>query len=128
MAGNDALPPERIDEALAGLPDWRAGNGGLVTVFKMPTAAAALKVIADVGRLAEEQNHHPDLDWRYNRVFIRYTSHDAGGQVTARDLAAAAGSRRLAIGMAAARLRPPYKTLPHQAIKGRTGHAASLFR
>ncbi|WP_406637315.1 4a-hydroxytetrahydrobiopterin dehydratase [Pseudarthrobacter quantipunctorum] len=92
MAGKDALPPERIDEALAGLPDWRAGNGGLVTVFKMPTAAAALTVIADVGRLAEEQNHHPDLDWRYNRIFIRYTSHDAGGQVTARDLAAAAGA------------------------------------
>ena len=41
MAGKDALSPERINEALAGLPDWRAGDGGLVTVFKMPTAAAA---------------------------------------------------------------------------------------
>jgi 4a-hydroxytetrahydrobiopterin dehydratase len=92
VAGKDALSPERLDEALAGLPDWRAGNGGLVTVFKMPTAAAALKLIAAVGRLAEEQNHHPDLDWRYNRVFIRYSSHDAGGQVTERDLAAAAGA------------------------------------
>jgi 4a-hydroxytetrahydrobiopterin dehydratase len=96
VAGKDALSPERLDEALAGLPDWRAGNGGLVTVFKRPTAAAALKLIAAVGRLAEEQNHHPDLDWRYNRVFIRYTSHDAGGQVTARDLAAAAGASEAA--------------------------------
>ncbi|TDL41503.1 4a-hydroxytetrahydrobiopterin dehydratase [Arthrobacter nitrophenolicus] len=92
VAGKDVLPREQIDQALAGLPDWRYHDGGLVTVFKTPTAAAALELIAAVGRLAEEQNHHPDLDWRYNRVFIRYSSHDAGGQVTERDLAAAAGA------------------------------------
>ena len=59
-----------------------------------------LELIAAVGRFAEEQNHHPDLDWRYNRVFIRYTSHDAGGQVTERDAAAAkaAGSVAAEIG------------------------------
>jgi 4a-hydroxytetrahydrobiopterin dehydratase len=110
MAGKDALPPERIEEALAGLPDWRAGNGGLATVFKLPTAAAALELIAAVGRLAEEQNHHPDLDWRYNRVFIRYTSHDAGGQVTGRDVAAAAGASEAAAASGAA--AQPEKYVP----------------
>ena len=90
MAGKeDILSRGRIDEALSGLPDWRYLQGGLVTVYKAPTAAAALELIAAVGRLAEEQNHHPDLDWRYNRVFIRFTSHDAGGDVTGRDTAAA---------------------------------------
>jgi len=49
-----------------------------------------LALIAAIGQIAEEQNHHPDLDWRYNRVFLRYVSHDAGGEVTQRDLAAAA--------------------------------------
>lgn len=90
MAGKeDILSRGRIDEALSGLPDWRYRQGGLVTVYKAPTAAAALELIAAVGRLAEEQNHHPDLDWRYNRVFIRFTSHDAGGEVTERDTTAA---------------------------------------
>ena len=69
----DVLTRPRIDAALADLPDWRYRLGGLVTVYKTPTAAAALELIAAVGRLAEEQNHHPDLDWRYNRVFIRFT-------------------------------------------------------
>ena len=103
MAGKDALPPERIDEALAGLPGWRYLDGALVTVYKTPTAAAALELIAAVGRLAEEQNHHPDLDWRYNRVFIRYTSHDAGSKVTTRDTraAAAAGDAAAAVGAVA---------------------------
>lgn len=110
MAGKDALPPEQIDEALAGLPDWQTASGGLVTVFKTPTAAAALELIAAVGRLAEDQNHHPDLDWRYNRVFIRYTSHDAGGHVTGRDLAAAAGASEAAAAVGA--VAEPQKYVP----------------
>ncbi|WP_332601963.1 4a-hydroxytetrahydrobiopterin dehydratase [Arthrobacter sp. S2(2024)] len=90
MAGkDDILSRSAIDDALAELPDWRYRQGALVTAYKCPTSAAALELIAAVGRIAEQQNHHPDLDWRYNRVFIRYTSHDAGSEVTQRDVGAA---------------------------------------
>ena len=98
-AAEDVLDESQVDAALTGLPDWRYRLGGLVTVYKAPTAAAALELIAAVGRLAEEQNHHPDLDWRYRRVFLRYSSHDAGDKVTRRDVAAAT-----AAGEAAARI------------------------
>jgi len=85
----DILSQAEIDEALPGLPDWEYRSGGLVTVYKLPTSAAALELIAAVGQIAEELNHHPDLDWRYNRVFLRFTSHDAGTVVTGRDIRAA---------------------------------------
>lgn len=85
----DILSQEEIEAALPGLPDWQYRDGGLVTVYKLPTAAAALELIAAVGEIAEEANHHPDLDWRYNRVFLRFTSHDAGTKITARDVKAA---------------------------------------
>ena len=39
---------------------WRYRPGGLGTVYKTPTAAGALELIAAVGRLSEERNHHPD--------------------------------------------------------------------
>nr|WP_087874350.1 4a-hydroxytetrahydrobiopterin dehydratase [Arthrobacter globiformis] len=89
-ARDDIITRPQIDEALAGLPDWRYRLGGLVTVYKTPTSAAALELISAVGRVAEDMDHHPDLDWRYNRVFIRFSSHDAGGEVTPRDTGAAA--------------------------------------
>jgi 4a-hydroxytetrahydrobiopterin dehydratase len=107
----DILTKVRIDEALDGLPDWRYRLGGLVTAYKAPTAAAALELIADVGRLAEEQNHHPDLDWRYNRVFIRFTSHDAGGEVTERDTRAAAAVSAAASAVGAAAEPGLYRTV-----------------
>ncbi|MET4137071.1 4a-hydroxytetrahydrobiopterin dehydratase [Pseudarthrobacter sp. PvP090] len=102
-ATDDILSEGQIHEALAELPDWRYRLGGLVTVYKVRTAAAALELIVAVGRLAEEQKHHPDLDWRYNRVFLRYSSHDAGDRVTRRDVAAAtaAGAAAAAVGATA---------------------------
>ena len=36
--------------------------------------------------MAEELDHHPDVDWRYEHVFITSCSHDAQGAVTTRDL------------------------------------------
>jgi 4a-hydroxytetrahydrobiopterin dehydratase len=107
----DILTRPQIDSALAALPDWRYRRGGLVTVYKTPTAAGALELIAAVGRLAEEQNHHPDLDWRYNRVFIRFSSHDAGSEVTQRDVAAAAAVSAAAAGSGATAEPGLYRTV-----------------
>ena len=63
-ATDDILDEGQVDAALAELPDWRYRLGGLVTAYKAPTAAAALELLAAVGRLAEEPNHPPDLAWR----------------------------------------------------------------
>jgi 4a-hydroxytetrahydrobiopterin dehydratase len=107
----DILTRPQIDSALAALPDWRYRLGGLVTVYKSPTAAGALELIAAVGRLAEEQNHHPDLDWRYNRVFIRFSSHDAGSEVTQRDVGAATAVSAAAAGSGATAEPGLYRTV-----------------
>lgn len=110
-ATEDILTRPQLAEALAALPDWRYRLGGLVTVYKAPTPAAALELIAAVGRLAEEQNHHPDLDWRYTRVFLRYSSHDAGTEVTPRDIKAATGASAAAAAVAAAAEPGLYRTV-----------------
>ncbi|NKX53771.1 4a-hydroxytetrahydrobiopterin dehydratase [Arthrobacter mobilis] len=86
----DTLTREQIEAELRGLTQWTYRDGGLVTVYKLENARQALDLIAAIGDIAEEANHHPDLDWRYNRVFLRFSSHDAGGQVTTRDVSAAA--------------------------------------
>lgn len=106
-ATEDVLTESQVDAALAALPDWRYSRGGLVTVYKAPTADAALELIAAVGRLAEEQNHHPDLDWRYRRVLLRYSSHDAGDRVTRRDVAAATAAAAAAARIGAVAEPPP---------------------
>jgi 4a-hydroxytetrahydrobiopterin dehydratase len=85
----EPLTHEQLEAELGRLTDWRHIDGSLSTVYRLPSAAKALELIAAVGEVAEELNHHPDLDWRYNRVILRFTSHDAGSAVTEKDVEAA---------------------------------------
>lgn len=84
-ANDDVLTRAEIDAELASLPQWRY-SGDLRTVLKCPTSAVALELFAAIGALAQESNHHPDVDWRYDTLFIATSSHDAGGQITVRDI------------------------------------------
>ncbi|WP_269937315.1 4a-hydroxytetrahydrobiopterin dehydratase [Arthrobacter sp. HY1533] len=101
MAANDVLTRAQIDTELAALPDWTFGLGALRTALKCPTSAAALDLFAAIGELAQKANHHPDVDWRYDHLFVTLSSHDAGSKVTARDTALAGAISAAAAGTGA---------------------------
>jgi 4a-hydroxytetrahydrobiopterin dehydratase len=68
---------------------WVEANGALEREFAFADFAEALAFVNRVGELAEEENHHPDVDIRWNRVRLRWWTHVAGG-ITDRDRALAA--------------------------------------
>jgi len=47
-----------------------------------------MKFVNSVAALAEQTQHHPDLDVRWNKVTLAFTTHDAGG-LTNKDFALA---------------------------------------
>lgn len=89
MSAQDALDRPQIDAELESLPHWCVSQGALRTVLTCPTSAGALELFAAIGNLAQEANHHPDVDWRYDTLFLTLTSHDAGSKVSAKDVALA---------------------------------------
>lgn len=89
MPAPDVLTTEQVHSNLTALPQWRYGLGALRTVLKCESSASALALFSTIGALAQEANHHPDVDWRYDTLFITLTSHDAGSKVTTRDAALA---------------------------------------
>ena len=48
-----------------------------------------------LGFVAQEHDHHPDIDIRFNKVRVRWTTHDAGG-LTRLDLVLAEATDGLA--------------------------------
>lgn len=90
------LTAHQTDAALEGLPDWRSRLGALHTAYRAGSVAAALDLIAGIGAAAEELDHHPDVDWRYQLVFVRTSTHSAGRAVTAYDVELAARITTLA--------------------------------
>lgn len=83
-----------LEEAavLAALRDrglrWCLDDGALATEWRGADFADAMAFVVRVAELAEEADHHPDIDIRYATVGLRLWSHDVGG-VTERDLALA---------------------------------------
>jgi 4a-hydroxytetrahydrobiopterin dehydratase len=78
----DTLSPHEANEAV---PGWRALASGLHLTVATDDFAAALALVDRIGAIAEEQQHHPNLDLRWGRVHVVTSSHDAGG-VTDRDI------------------------------------------
>ena len=76
-------------------PDWREEDGALVREFEFPSFAEAIAFVDRVAAAADEANHHPDIDIRYRRVLVRWTTHSAGG-ITDRDHELAARTSELA--------------------------------
>ncbi len=90
MSANDVIAQDELNGYLQEMPHWRKIPGAIAAVFETKTSAAAIELFSDIAGAAEMDNHHPNVDWRYNRIFVTTTSHDAGGQVTTRDVALAA--------------------------------------
>ena len=56
--------------------------------FTFDSYSAGLDKAMAVGKLADELNHHPDMELGYKRLRVTFTTHDSGG-LTDRDYAAA---------------------------------------
>lgn len=82
------LTDTELHTLLAQLPDWTLREGSLARTWTFPDFTEAMLFVNRVAAIAERANHHPDIDIRYNRVFLSLVSHDAGG-ITSRDAAMA---------------------------------------
>ncbi|MEY9859389.1 4a-hydroxytetrahydrobiopterin dehydratase [Catenulispora sp. GAS73] len=79
------LSQEEISPLLADHPEWTGGAEHLTRVFTAGDFAAAIAVVNKVAAIAEDMNHHPDIDLRWATLRFRVSTHSAGG-VTDLDL------------------------------------------
>lgn len=75
----DLLTPEQLAESLKDAPDWSVADGQIAREFTLATFMAAIEFVGGVAAIAEDLNHHPDIDIRYRRVRIAVSTHSAGG-------------------------------------------------
>jgi pterin-4a-carbinolamine dehydratase len=74
---------------------WEERDDALVREFSFDGFAEAIAFVNRVAELAERENHHPDIDVRYSKVTLRWTTHSEGG-ITERDQELARRSAELA--------------------------------
>ena len=81
----DLLSADEVAAALRDLPQWSGDTTALRRTVKCASFRAAVSLVDDVANVAEELDHHPDIDVRYDTVTFVSSTHSAGG-VTAYDV------------------------------------------
>ena len=84
----ELLDPDAVRTALTGVDGWEGGPDGIRRTVRLPSFPAAIAVVDRVAEVAEEMDHHPDIDIRWRTLTFHNVTYSAGG-VTARDIALA---------------------------------------
>lgn len=69
---------------LEDLPEWSGDEAAITRTARLHSFMDAIAVVDRVAVVAEEMDHHPDIDIRWRTLTFRCTTHSAG-HVTERD-------------------------------------------
>jgi 4a-hydroxytetrahydrobiopterin dehydratase len=91
----ELLSQDEIDRALSReLTRWAQEGDAIVRAVRAPTFIAGIELVREVAEVAEDLDHHPDIDIRWRTVTFRLSTHSAGG-ITMQDLRLAGDIDRL---------------------------------
>ncbi len=79
------LTNDQVDAALPDLNGWERSDGALRRSVKFPAFLDGIEAVRRVAELAEQKDHHPDIDIRWRKVTFALVTHSAGG-ITEQDL------------------------------------------
>ena len=74
-----------IQRALGGLAGWSRRGDALVKTYTFARFGEGIAFVGRVANVADEMDHHPDIDIRYTKVTMSLSTHDVGG-ITKSDL------------------------------------------
>ena len=93
--GVPPLKGEQLNRYRVELPEWKVvDEHHLERAFKLPDFKAALAFTNQIGNLAEEQGHHPDILLSWGKVTVTIWTHKING-LTESDFILAAKIDRL---------------------------------
>ena len=78
--GVPPLQGEELQKLAGQVENWQVANGHhLEKIYKFPDFRHALAFVNNVGELAEEQDHHPDIYLTWGKVEIKIWTHKING-------------------------------------------------
>lgn len=87
---------ETQDLDLGQLEGWKMHGKELIKTVECDDFSHAMDYVTHVADLAEEHDHHPVIEIRFNSVTLRLSTHDAG-TITDKDIALATEIDQIAV-------------------------------
>ncbi|HRD73417.1 MAG: 4a-hydroxytetrahydrobiopterin dehydratase [Dechloromonas sp.] len=75
------LSAAELDTAMTLLPEWSLVEDGhaILRTLRFADYFWTMAFVNALAFVAHAEDHHPDLSVHYDRVLIRYSTHDVGG-------------------------------------------------
>ena len=77
--GIPPMPRREAEQLLRVLPGWILADGSIEKEFHFKSYLDGLNFAYSVGKIAEEQNHHPDILIKWRRVKLTLSTHSVKG-------------------------------------------------
>lgn len=75
----DLIAKKDLDTWLKKVPEWELEGKGITRQFEFEDFTMAMDFVNAVAEIAEELDHHPDIDIRWNKVKLQLSTHSKGG-------------------------------------------------
>ena len=75
----DKLTSTQIKEYLSKISGWKLNKNQIKKSFKFLNFQSSLDFINQVGKLAEQEGHHPDIEFGWGYATITLTTHSLKG-------------------------------------------------
>ena len=73
------LSDEEIEQRLAGMEGWARDGDAIRKTFEGDDFMSSVGLVDRLAPVAEEMNHHPDLEISWNKVTVSLSTHSEGG-------------------------------------------------
>ena len=73
------LSEDSITRGMQALTGWRVLDNKIVKEFEFSDYYRSIAFVNAAAYVAHAQDHHPDLSVHYDRVQVRFSTHDVGG-------------------------------------------------
>ena len=76
---SDIISEEEIEDLCKKVPEWEVEGACLVRAFDFEDFNDAMDFVNSVADIAEEAQHHPDIEIKYDTVTLSLTTHEVKG-------------------------------------------------
>jgi len=74
------LSTDEISRELQGLKEWhQTAEGQIQRHFPFKQYREGLRFVNAVAELAEQKDHHPEIELKWGEVVVAFSTHSAGG-------------------------------------------------
>ncbi len=77
--GVPPMPRREAELIMRVLPEWTLADGSIEKEFRFKSYLDGLDFAYSVGKIAEEQDHHPDILIKWRRVKLTLSTHSVKG-------------------------------------------------